>query len=152
MFQLRSANHHTIMVLSKRLEGMFYFDNVSLTYIMRLCRDEQASLVTAYAALRHLDGFFHPHQDKLKDTYIVPVITVEGEPLKTVDKFAYLGSTLSRSMKTDDEVETRIAKASSVCIKPSYCQPYCTHVRHGRFTNATRRIYTASTWNVCESC
>jgi len=29
-----------------------------------------ASLVTAYAALRPRDGFSHPHQEHMKDTYI----------------------------------------------------------------------------------
>jgi len=28
-----------------------------------------ASLVTAYAALRPRDGFSHPHQEHMKDTY-----------------------------------------------------------------------------------
>ena len=31
---------------------------------------ESASLVTAYAALRPRDGFSHPHQEHMKDTYI----------------------------------------------------------------------------------
>lgn len=53
------------------------------------------------------------HQPAPQKPYIEPVITVDGEPLKTVDKFTYIGSTLSRSVNIDDEVETRIAKASS---------------------------------------
>jgi len=32
---------------------------------------EKASLVTAYAALRPRDGFSHPHQEHMKDTYKV---------------------------------------------------------------------------------
>lgn len=53
------------------------------------------------------------HQPAPQKPYVEPVITVEGEPLKTVDKFTYLGSTLSRSVNIDDEVELRIAKSSS---------------------------------------
>jgi len=30
---------------------------------------DEASLVTAYAALRPRDGFSHPHQEHMKDTY-----------------------------------------------------------------------------------
>jgi len=30
-----------------------------------------ASLVTAYAALLSRDGFSHPHQEHMKDTYIL---------------------------------------------------------------------------------
>jgi len=32
---------------------------------------DSASLVTAYAALRPRDGFSHPHQEHMKDTYII---------------------------------------------------------------------------------
>ncbi|BHF65246.1 hypothetical protein SprV_0200825600 [Sparganum proliferum] len=38
-------------------------------------------------------------------------ITVDGHQLKTVDNFADLGSTLSSSIRTDDEVAHRIPKA-----------------------------------------
>ena len=40
-------------------------------------------------------------------------VTVNGQKLKAVDKFTYLGSTLSRSVHINYEVDTRIAKASS---------------------------------------
>ncbi|KAJ1161828.1 hypothetical protein NDU88_002309 [Pleurodeles waltl] len=46
-------------------------------------------------------------------TYAEPTITSEGEMLKAVDKFTYLGSTLSRSVNIDNEVDTRITKATS---------------------------------------
>ena len=38
--------------------------------------------------------------------------TVNGQKLKDVDKFTYLGSTLSRAVHIDDEATARIAKAS----------------------------------------
>nr|VZI48828.1 unnamed protein product [Spirometra erinaceieuropaei] len=41
-----------------------------------------------------------------------PRITVNGTQLQVVENFPYLGSTLSRSAKIDDEVENRISKAS----------------------------------------
>ena len=44
--------------------------------------------------------------------YNEPTITVNGEKLKAVDKFTYLGSTLCRAAHIDDEVTARIAKAS----------------------------------------
>ena len=40
-------------------------------------------------------------------------ITVKGQRLQVVDKFTYLGSTLSRVVHIDDEVNSRIAKASA---------------------------------------
>ena len=45
--------------------------------------------------------------------YKEPVITVKGQRLHVVNKFTYLGSTLSRVVHIDDEVNARIAKASA---------------------------------------
>ena len=42
--------------------------------------------------------------------YKEPTITVKGQRLQVVDKFTYLGSTLSRVVHIDDEVSARIAK------------------------------------------
>ena len=44
--------------------------------------------------------------------YKEPTITVKGQRLQVVDKFTYLGSTLSRVVPFD-EVNARIAKASA---------------------------------------
>ena len=40
-------------------------------------------------------------------------ITVKGQQMQIVDKFTYLGSTLSRVVHIDDEVNARITKASA---------------------------------------
>ena len=45
--------------------------------------------------------------------YKEPSITVKGQRLQVVDKFTYLGSTLSRVAHIDDEVNARIAQASA---------------------------------------
>ena len=45
--------------------------------------------------------------------YKEPTITVKGQRLQVVDKFTYLGSTLSRVVHIKDEVNARIAKASA---------------------------------------
>ena len=45
--------------------------------------------------------------------YKEPTITVKGQRLQVVDKFTYLGNTLSRVEHFDDEVNARIAKASA---------------------------------------
>ena len=45
--------------------------------------------------------------------YKEPTITVKGQRLQMVDKFTYLGSTLSGVVHIDDEVNARIAKASA---------------------------------------
>ena len=45
--------------------------------------------------------------------YKEPTITMKGQRLQVVDKFTYLGSTLSRVVHIDDEINARIAKASA---------------------------------------
>ena len=50
--------------------------------------------------------------------YSEPTITVNGQ--KVVDKFTYLGSTLSRAVHIDDEVTARTAKASVAFGKTSH--------------------------------
>ena len=42
-----------------------------------------------------------------------PTITVKGQRLQVVDKFSYLGSTLSKVVRIDDELNARISKASA---------------------------------------
>ena len=53
------------------------------------------------------------HQPSPQAVYIQPSITVNGQLLNAVDKFTYLGSTLSRHVVIDEEVNLRIAKAST---------------------------------------
>ena len=52
------------------------------------------------------------HQPSPGKPYSEPTITVYGQKLQVVDKFAYLGSTISRKVHIDDEVTARTAKAS----------------------------------------
>ena len=52
------------------------------------------------------------HQPAPGKPYSKPTITVNGQKLQVVDKFTYLGSTLSRAVHIDDEVTARTAKAS----------------------------------------
>ena len=53
------------------------------------------------------------HQPAPGKTSIEPSITINGQCLEAVDKFTYLGSTLSRNVVIDDEVDARLAKAKS---------------------------------------
>ena len=52
------------------------------------------------------------HQGAPGKQYFEPSISVGGQELNAVDKFTYLGSTLSRNVVNDDEVNARLAKAS----------------------------------------
>ena len=53
------------------------------------------------------------YQPALGKPYKEPTITVKGQRLQVIDKFTYLGSTLSRFVHIYDEVNARIAKASA---------------------------------------
>ena len=48
--------------------------------------------------------------------YNKPDITVKEQKLPAVDKFTYLGNSLSRAILRDDEVNKRIAKASTAIL------------------------------------
>ena len=51
------------------------------------------------------------YQQESGKPYKESTITVKGQRLQMVDKFTYLGSTLSRVVHIDDEANARIAKA-----------------------------------------
>ena len=53
------------------------------------------------------------HQPAPGKSYIEPNISINGQRLNVVEKFTYLGSTLSCTVVIDDEVNTRLAKASA---------------------------------------
>ena len=53
------------------------------------------------------------HQPAPGKTYAEPNSTINGQQLNVVDKFTYLGSTLSRNIVINDEVNARLAKASA---------------------------------------
>lgn len=53
------------------------------------------------------------HQPAPGKPYVEPNITVNGQRLSAVERFTYLGSTLSRNATIDDEVNVRIARASA---------------------------------------
>ena len=68
------------------------------------CNNFQLTISTNKTKVGH-----HPAPGK---PYSEPTITVNGQKLHVLDKFAYLGSTPSRAVRTDDEVTARTAKAS----------------------------------------
>ena len=69
--------------------------------------------------------------------YQEPTITVKGQRLQVVDKFTYLGSTLSRVVHIDDEVNARIAKASAAFRR-----------LRGRSVVLPTLLYACETWTV----
>ncbi|BHF58780.1 hypothetical protein SprV_0100173500 [Sparganum proliferum] len=86
--------------------------------------------------------------------YIAPQINVNGAQLQVADNFTYLGSTLSRSTKTNDEVAHRISKASRAFV----CLRNTVWTRCGHHLNTKLKmyktailptlLYRAETWTV----
>ena len=61
-------------------------------------------------SIKKTEAVYQPAPGK---PYKEPTITVKDQILQVVDKFTYLGSTLSRVVHIDDEVNAKIAKASA---------------------------------------
>ncbi|VDL91081.1 unnamed protein product [Schistocephalus solidus] len=61
------------------------------------------------------------HQLPHSAEYIAPRINVNGTQLKSLETFAYRGSTLSRNTRIDDVVTQRITKASQVFDRVQAC-------------------------------
>lgn len=92
------------------------------------------------------------HQPAPGNPYVEPTITVNGQRLNMVDEFTDLGSTLSRFIIMDDELNARLAKASAAFgrltkrsgigeasqpkprsryTKLQFSPPFCTAAKHG---------------------
>jgi hypothetical protein len=94
------------------------------------------------------------HQPVPGKPYTKPDICVAGEELKVVDIFTYLGCTLSSVVNVDDEVNCRLAKASSAFGRLRRTMWECreltkeTKLRVSRATVLTALLYACESWTV----
>ena len=94
------------------------------------------------------------HQPAPGKPYDEPTITVNGQKLKVVDKFTYLGSTLSRAVHIDDEVTARIAKASVAFgrLRANVCErngiKLDTKLKVYKAVVLSTLLYACETWTV----
>nr|VZH99954.1 unnamed protein product [Spirometra erinaceieuropaei] len=87
----------------------------------------------------------HPPPNSATAPNASPQISVNGTQLQVVENFPYLGSTLSRNTKIDDEVANRISKAYlATCVSTTTCgrQPPVTPQIHSLPTSSTTTIIT----------
>nr|VZI34259.1 unnamed protein product [Spirometra erinaceieuropaei] len=81
-------------------------------------------------------------------------ISVNGAQLQVVENFPYLGSTLSRNTKIDDEVANRISKASQAVGRPQstvwnrHGLQLCTKLKMYKAVILPTLLYGAETWTV----
>ena len=86
--------------------------------------------------------------------YQEPTVTVNGQKLAAVDRFTYLGSTLSPCVHIDDEIHARIAKASSAFgrLRSSVWErkgvSLSTKLSVYRAIVLTTLLYASETWTV----
>ena len=62
-------------------------------------------------SIKKTELLFQPLPGSISNT--IPTVFVDDKPLKTVSAFTYLGSTVTKDVKLDMEIESRIRKASS---------------------------------------
>ena len=80
---------------------------------MQKCVDQVSDSCDSYdltISIKKTGVVYQPAPGK---PYKEPIITVKGQRLQVLDKFTNRGSTLSRVVHIDDEVNARIAKASA---------------------------------------
>nr|VZI08549.1 unnamed protein product [Spirometra erinaceieuropaei] len=80
------------------------------------------------------------HQTPPNTAHNAPQLSVNGTHLQVGDNFTYLGSTLSRSTKIDDEVAHRISKVSQAfgCLQNTVWN------RHGLQHSTKQKMYKAA--------
>lgn len=168
LFNLRRLQAKT-KVLTDTLREFLFADDCALNTAteanMQHCVDKFSLACTNFGltiSTQKTEVMYQPAPGK---QYADPNIHVNGERMNTVEKFTYLGSTLSRSVVIDDEVNARIAKASTAFGRlhtsvwnrrgislPTKLKVYhasssrhcCTQARPGQSTSAMPRSSTIS--------
>ena len=94
------------------------------------------------------------HQPAPGKHYVEPNVSVNGQRLAAVDKVTYLGSTLSRNVVIDDEVNARLAKASAAFARLQQnvwyrrCITQETKIKVYKAVVLTTLLYGCETWTV----
>lgn len=94
------------------------------------------------------------HQPAPGKPYQEPHIIVKGQKLQAVDNFTYLGSTLSRAVNIDAEINNRIAKASTAFgrLRHNVWErrglSLTTKLKVYRAVVLTTLLYASETWTV----
>ena len=136
VFNLRKLKAKT-KVKTDTINDFLFADDCALNFIsaddMQQNVDKFAEACTNFGLTISIKKTEVMHQPAPGKTYIEPSITINGQCLKAVDKFTYLGSTLSRNVVIDDEADARLAKANSAFGRQQKCMEPAGH--HSRDQN-----------------
>nr|VZI31639.1 unnamed protein product [Spirometra erinaceieuropaei] len=77
-----------------------------------MLEDAAAAACDSFGLVSNTEKTVVMHQPPHDAAYVAPIINVNGAQLQVVENFTYLGSTLSRNTKIDDEVAHWISKAN----------------------------------------
>ncbi|KAG6939371.1 hypothetical protein G0U57_001470 [Chelydra serpentina] len=97
------------------------------------------------------------YQPAPRKPYIEPALTVNGQTLQAVAKFAYLSSTLSHAVHINDETNARIAKANTAFGRLCANVSECSSIRQQTKLKVYKAIvlptltYACETWTVYRS-
>jgi hypothetical protein len=116
LFNLRRLQAKT-KVHTDTIRDLLFADDCALNAIsetdMQHCVDKFSEACSNFGLTISTKKTEVMHQPAPGKPYGEPNILVNGQRLNVVDRFTYLGSTLSRGVVMDDEVNVRIAKASA---------------------------------------
>ena len=116
LFNIRRFSANT-KVFQSIIRDLLYADDCDL--VTHTVEDMQTLMNCISASCKafglsiNLDKTVVMFQPAPGNPYVEPAVFVEGTVLKVVDKFVYLGSTLSRSGSLDDEISFRLQKATN---------------------------------------
>ena len=157
LFNLRRLQAKTKVHLDKLRELLFADDcalNASNPEDMQCSVDQFSTACSNFGLTintRKTEVMYQPAPGK---QYQKPSVIVNGQKLAAVDKFTYLGSTLSRSVHIDDETDARIAKASAAYgrLRSSVWErrgvSISTKLSVYRAVVLTTLLYASETWTV----
>ena len=157
LFDLRRLNAKTKVVERMIMEALFADDCALMAHKetdLQLIANrfaEASRLFGLTISLGKTEVLFQPAPTSIAAP---PSISIEGTPLKTVDDFKYLGSTISNDGSLDKEINTRICKASQALgrlrarVLNQHNIQLCTKLTVYRAIVLTSLLYGCETWTV----
>ena len=157
VFNLRRLQAKT-KTTSASINDLLFADDCALNatseIAMQLSVDKFAQACECFGLTISIKKTEVLHQPAPGKTYVEPNILINGQKLNAVDKFTYLGSTLSRQVTIDDEVSARLSKASAafgrlrknVWDRQGITRP--TKIKVYRAVVLTSLLYACESWTV----